>query len=74
MYAIQIQIIRLENFIWIANKTKKRVKWNATMKFQILVNLVYLQNAVRPENDVSFGIRNALKFVGMNGMCWFDIW
>lgn len=29
----------------------------------------YLQNAVRPENDVSCGIRNALKFVGMNGMC-----
>lgn len=35
---------------------------------------LYSQNAVRPEIDVSCGIRNALKFVGMNGMCWFAIW
>lgn len=43
-----------------------RNEWNSEKK--------YLQNAVRPENDVSCGIRNALKFVGMNGMCWLDSW
>lgn len=71
--AYAIQIISLENFIWIGEFRNPnewvRDLWSG--KFQASI---YLQNAVRPENDVSCGIRNALKFVDTNGMCWFDIW